>query len=105
MCKCRNSINPAIFFCESDSNEGKHRGKIRLDGCLHGLIHYLNMHGTYTLGSCCGHGKYNMSIVYRLPNGKICDLVSSIEIPRRKRFYVKDKEGFYFIPEVVRKLK
>lgn len=76
-------------------------GKTRVDGCLANLIWYLNNHGCETLGCCCGHGKYNISIVYKSPNGKIWDLISGIEIKRKKRFYLKDKQGYYYIPEVV----
>ncbi len=28
------------------------------------------------------------------------DLISGKDIPRDKRFYVKDSEGYYYIPEV-----
>ena len=48
---------------------------------------------------CCGHCKYPMTIVIDAGYG-IYDLVSGKEIPRKKRFYKKDKQGVYFIPEV-----
>lgn len=72
----------------------------RVDSCMANLIYYLNTHGCKTLACCCGHGRYNMSIVHESPNGKIWDLMTGIEIPRKKRFYKKDAEGYYFIPEV-----
>jgi len=75
---------------------------IRVDSCLVNLIIFINAHTPLaTLSSCCGHGKYNMSIVVEDKNGNIFDLVSNKKIPRKKRFYVKDKEGFYFIPETI----
>lgn len=64
------------------------------------LIRRFKRRGYNLLACCCGHGRYNLSIVYKSPKGKIFDLVSGIEIPREKRFYIKDKEGYYYIPEV-----
>jgi len=32
----------------------------------------------------------------------IHDLVSGTRIPRRRNFYRRDADGFYYIPEVVR---
>jgi hypothetical protein len=32
------------------------------------------------------------------------ELLSKTYIPRKKRFYIKDKKGYYYIPEVVNKL-
>jgi hypothetical protein len=67
---------------------------------MENLIWVLNDCGIKTLASCCGHGKYNMSIVFKSPDGKIKDLISGIEIPRRKKFYKKDRRRYYYIPEV-----
>jgi len=69
------------------------------------LLKILNLHGIRTISSCCGHGKYNMSIIVKSygVNGKIYDLISNVEIPRQHRFYVKDSKGYYYIPEVVEK--
>ena len=77
-------------------------GTIRLDSCMINLIHVLNMRGIWTLGCCCGHGKYNMSIVYQSPDGKNRDLMTGTVIPRHTRFYVTDDEGYYYIPELVK---
>lgn len=52
-----------------------------------------------TLACCCGHFKYSMTIVVEM-NKKIFDLVSGKSIPRQRRFYKKDSEGYYYIPEV-----
>ena len=78
-----------------------------LDKCIKQLISYLNNENIHTISSCCGHGKYHMTIVIRRriirPNfnamGHI-ELLSSVEIPRTRRFYKRDKEGHYYIPEV-----
>ena len=75
--------------------------KKRLDNCMVNIIWFLNNHGCKTLGCCCGHGKYPMTIVHESPNGKRWELFSGVEIPRKARFYLKDKEGYYYIPEVV----
>ena len=77
---------------------------IDVDGCMLNLIYLLNTQGIKTLGCCCGHGKYQMTVVceefrdFKQPNRY--ELISGIEIPRKTRFYVKDKEGYYYIPEV-----
>ena len=93
MCQKRNTLRLMI--------KGK---KIRVDACMRNLLRILNLHGIRTVGSCCGHGKYNMSIVVKSYgiNGKIYDLISDITIPREIMFYKKDKEGYYYIPEVVK---
>jgi len=55
-----------------------------------------------TLGSCCGHGKYPETIIIECPvTKKRYEVFSGIEIPRKKRFYVRDNEGEYYIPEVI----
>ena len=80
------------------------KGKtIRVDACMRNLLRILNLHGIRTVGSCCGHGKYNMSIVVKSYgiSGRVYELLSDIDIPRQTHFYVKDKEGYYYIPEVV----
>ena len=51
------------------------------------------------LACCCGHGKYPMTIIFTAGYG-IFDLVSGKDIPRKRNFYKKDKQGYYYIPEV-----
>jgi len=74
---------------------------IRVDACMRHLINSLSMHGYRTVGCCCGHGKYPMTIVCKTGSNKFFDLISGVDIPRKKRFYKKDSEGYYFIPEVI----
>lgn len=93
MCNKRNTT----MVCSQIDNMN-----FRVDNCIANLIYVLRNRGIKTLACCCGHGKYNISIVYKSPNGKIWDLISGVQIPRKKRFYVKDKEGYYNIPEVLR---
>lgn len=101
MCNKRNCKSIAILKSVGVGRWVEDR-KVKIDSCFGNLIYALNMNGTKTVGSCCGHGKYNMSIVHQSPNGKHWELLTGIEIPRKRRFYVKDKQGYYYIPEVVK---
>ena len=62
---------------------------------------FLNKEGLKTVGSCCGHDRYPATVVIKSKKGYFFELYSSAILPRKKRFYVKDKDGFYFIPETV----
>jgi len=65
----------------------------KIDKCMQNIITFMKVKG--------GYKKYPMTIV--VTNGKIIwDLISNEIIPRKKRFYIKDKEGYYFIPESVK---
>ncbi len=77
----------------------------RIDPCMNNIIDFIQATKTYkTLGCCCGHFKYPMTIV--VTNGKInWDLISNKIIPRKKKFYKKDKQGYYYIPEVLKGVK
>jgi hypothetical protein len=74
-----------------------------IDPCLVGLIKFLNEQGIETISCCCGHGIYPMTIVVRtdLPGvtREICHGI--IFQGRRKRYYRKDANGVYYIPEVL----
>lgn len=80
--------------------------RFRVDACIRDLIYSLNSHGFETLACCCGHGKYPITIIYRYKsndalNGNIYDFCSGWGVLRRKkRYYIKDKRGLYYIPEV-----
>lgn len=51
---------------------------------------------------CCGHNKYPMTIVvFDDPN--FIEIVSGKKIPRATRFYKRDKQGLYYIPETLEK--
>ena len=73
--------------------------KFRIDKCMKNLIRTLNEDGIKTLGCCCGHGKYNETIVIK-EDGKIMEYHTKVEIPRRRRFYRKNGEGYYYLPEL-----
>lgn len=78
-----------------------------IDKCMRDFVKHLTLaiQPHYQIKACCcGHNKYPMTIVvYR--NGCVTqgyyDLVSGLEIPRKRRFYTKDKDGYYFIKEVL----
>lgn len=70
------------------------------------LIDYLKAYNIPVMACCCGHGKYKPTIVvswYEMGSKHPInmELLSMTKIPRKKRFYKKDKEGFYYIPEVI----
>jgi len=55
------------------------------------------------VASCCGHGKYPKTIVIENNSniGKThYEYYSKVTIPRKRRYYQKDKQGYYFIPEL-----
>lgn len=95
----------------------KKSGLKRIDPCMREIIKWLN-NKHKTILSCCGHGKYEPSIIikeYRIINGKreICfiELFSGkiLRIKKNpldkdpKKFYKRDKQGYYYIPEVISK--
>ena len=88
MCNSRNSTKTYI--------NGKY---IKLDKCISSLIMYLNFYGIETVASCCGHSKYQMTIIANF-DGNFKDIISNKEILRVRKFYKKDKQGYYYIPEV-----
>ena len=78
-------------------------GDTRIDPCMKNLISFINSRSgkSKVVACCCGHGKYPMSIVtIRKDIAGIYEVVSGIRIPRKKRFYKRDKQGMYYIPEV-----
>lgn len=75
----------------------------RIDPCIKELIRNLNwiMSRWKPVGSCCGHGRYPMTIVVQID--KYCqpyELMHGIWLDRKTKFYKKDSKGYYFIPEV-----
>ena len=78
----------------------------RIDPCMKIYIETVNkiLKGVYeTKACCCGHGKYPKTVVVGLKNrSDYCfELFSAKMIYRNKRFYKRDKQGYYFIPEVI----
>ena len=84
----------------------------RIDPCLRKTIQFLQSFGFHTLACCCGHGKYKPSIVYQNSKGERFAAIipehlpayllqGTIKMPRKRRFYKRDADGVYFIPEFV----
>lgn len=86
---------------------------IKVDLYMANIIRHLNSTGIKTFACCSGHGKYPPTIVigytYFTPCNKSAflmkEFISDVDIPRKRRFYKKDKQGFYYIPEVLENVK
>lgn len=72
----------------------------RIDPCMKNGIAWANDEGHKTLACCCGHDKYDYTIVSKEHDGTIREIDTGIIVPRKKRFYVRDCEGHFYIPEV-----
>jgi hypothetical protein len=73
-----------------------------IDPCLVEIIKFLKENGIETISSCCGHGKYPITIIVKTNEIGITQEIFSgiIFKDRKKKYYKKDKEGIYFIPEI-----
>ncbi len=86
-------------------------GDTRIDPCMRQAIKNLQELNVKTLACCCGHGKYPMTIVvdigWTITNPKTIplEIFSNAMIERKKKFYKKDKQGYYFIPEALENLE
>jgi hypothetical protein len=74
-------------------------GNTRIDPCMRNKITLVAQSGCKVLACCCGHKKYSETIVVE-KEGVIREFWSSVFIPRKKRFYKRDKTGRFYIPEV-----
>lgn len=85
----------------------------RIDPCMKNLIENLKWIGLGAskedkwgvVSCCCGHGKYPPSIIVESPHSVFLEIFSDTYLKRKKRFYKKDKQGYYYIPEVVENAK
>lgn len=80
--------------------EWRKSGENRIDPCMRPLIRELQIKGIKTLACCCGHGKYPRTIIVEKDEKRI-EYYSGVEILRKKRFYRRDAQGIYYIPELV----
>ena len=76
-----------------------------IDPCMFDYIDLLTMKlNLITRACCCGHGKYPKTVIVEKTdvNGEVTnyELISGKVIPRKRNFYKKDKQGYYYIPEV-----
>ena len=74
----------------------------RIDKCMVDLINNINLYFTQikTVACCCGHGKYPMTILVKDKYDNVWDICSNTPIPRTRRFYKGDEDGYYYIPEL-----
>jgi len=78
-------------------------GNTRIDPCMEHIIKFINFSTNLkTVMCCCGHNKYPMTIVVKNENNNFqFELISNTYLDsEKKRFYKKDKQGVYYIPEV-----
>ena len=104
-----NGLEDLKKMCELNP---KNKGR-RIDSCMIKLCQSLSYHLDKNLeivACCCGHGKYPMSLIIKHKiNNRLFDMgivypleiFSRTLIKRKKRFYKRDKQGYYYIPEVL----
>lgn len=76
----------------------------RWDKCITPIINHINKFTELkTLASCCGHGIYLPVIVVKDKEGNVSEYFSKkkLEEKKRNRYFKSDKNGIYFIPEMV----
>ena len=116
MCKKRNSVRIHIKGRTDRVVDKMVKIKdrtVRVDSCLKLIIQYLNELGYRTVASCCGHGIYKPTILilsWNIKNNKtywnhVYDFFTDIVLHKTKKFYKKDAEGFYYIPEIEREFE
>lgn len=79
--------------------------KRRIDRCMIKVIQALNHNNKYyrTVACCCGHGKYNPTIIAQdKRTGHVFEMFSGVFIShkRKKKYYIKDNDGIYYIPSI-----
>ena len=91
-------------MCERSSYRKKPSS--RIDRCMTNLIDRMDgCENLQTIASCCGHGRYPMTIVARNQFGGIYEVMSDVPLrSTQKKFYKRDMDGYYYIPEVLRHL-
>lgn len=76
----------------------------QIDKFMRPLIEWLKNRAYLTVARCCGHGKYPMTIIlkHKWDDGHIqfVEILSDTTLPRKRNFYKKDSEDYYYIPEV-----
>lgn len=75
----------------------------QIDKCMRKVIDWFKECELHPIASCCGHGKYPMTLVIGNPNPY--EIFSDTHIPRKRNIYKRDKQGYYYIPEVINKLE
>lgn len=85
----------------------KQSGSRKIDKCMVKILKALRHDGYNTVACCCGHGKYKPTVVIKgliivamVVNPVKLIIYEQVFISRKRRFYKKDNEGDYYIPEV-----
>ena len=89
-------------MCKKVNNHGT--CNTRIDKCMRKFIKKLKYFCEDELkivGCCCGHGKYPITVIVKYSCGLVEELFTEKKISRTRRFYKRDKEGYYYIPEVI----
>lgn len=88
-------------MCDHD----KKNDSRKIDPCMVEVIRNLQEQNVRTLACCCGHGKYPMTIIINISVNDHevipLEIFSNKIIERKKKFYKKDKAGYYYIPEIL----
>jgi len=87
-------------MCELKKYKGT--SNTQIDKCMIKQIEKVRKEGFNVIACCCGHGKYPKTIIIKDQLGGIYDSVSKKSIPRTRNFYKRDKQGYYYIPEVIK---
>ena len=78
----------------------------RIDPCMRPLIKWMKEMMDYdVVMCCCGHSVYNMTIVVKFMHNGVPyfeEVLSGKRLERKRKFYKKDKQGYYYIPEVTK---
>lgn len=83
----------------------------KIDPCIEAEVEQLRFLGLNTVSSCCGHGIYPKSIVYKDENGRYYEFFSGVEIiPQKRRhlnFYQsiwnnEERKRYYFLEAQLR---
>lgn len=81
-------------------------GANRVDPCIRPLIDVLKRGGAIPVASCCGHGRYSITVVVKFGNKFLAVAYrektdsAAVILTHKRRFYRKDKQGYYYIPEL-----
>lgn len=78
-----------------------------IDPCMVNIVNFINNSTEFkTISCCCGHNRYPPTLLVRHPSysgNYALEIFSHKVIKRKKRFYKKDEEGYYYIPELLNK--
>ena len=74
-----------------------------IDKCLRNLIERMQdeCEEAEPIASCCGHGRYPMTIVAKNSFGDRYEVMTDLPLRNKRKFYKRDADGYYYIPEVL----